>query len=153
MTTFHKSGNIHKNADGLSRWALENTPENTEWVPQEEPHIEGIYVTDIGTEFFNIVEESYNMDKHFHILFQLLMKDCKYPSLTSKLDERKDVAEYCQTCDRFQKENKAVGKKFAMMIKIKEQKSPWEIFHMDWVAALPPGGDRSFNSFLVLFDR
>ncbi|MBW0464155.1 hypothetical protein O181_003870 [Austropuccinia psidii MF-1] len=24
---------------------------------------------------------------------------------------------------------------------------------MDWVTALPPGGDRSFNSFLVLADR
>ncbi|MBW0582466.1 hypothetical protein O181_122181 [Austropuccinia psidii MF-1] len=28
MTIFHKSGNINKNADGLSRWALANTPEN-----------------------------------------------------------------------------------------------------------------------------
>ncbi|MBW0532697.1 hypothetical protein O181_072412 [Austropuccinia psidii MF-1] len=24
---------------------------------------------------------------------------------------------------------------------------------MDWVTALPPGGDRSFNAFLVLVDR
>ncbi|MBW0542727.1 hypothetical protein O181_082442 [Austropuccinia psidii MF-1] len=48
MTIAHKSGNIHKNADGLSRWALANTPENAAWVPQEEHHIEGICVTDIG---------------------------------------------------------------------------------------------------------
>ncbi|MBW0566027.1 hypothetical protein O181_105742 [Austropuccinia psidii MF-1] len=27
------------------------------------------------------------MDKDFHILFQLLIKDCKDPSLSSKLDE------------------------------------------------------------------
>ncbi|MBW0513629.1 hypothetical protein O181_053344 [Austropuccinia psidii MF-1] len=33
MTIAHKSGNIHKIADGLSRWALANTPENTAWVP------------------------------------------------------------------------------------------------------------------------
>ncbi|MBW0505174.1 hypothetical protein O181_044889 [Austropuccinia psidii MF-1] len=39
------------------------------------------------------------------------------------------------------------------MTQIQEPKSPWEIFHMDWVAALPQGGDRSFNSFLVLADR
>ncbi|MBW0579900.1 hypothetical protein O181_119615 [Austropuccinia psidii MF-1] len=51
ITIVHKSGNIHKNADGLSRWALENTPENPAWVPQEEHHIEGICVTDICTEF------------------------------------------------------------------------------------------------------
>ncbi|MBW0528320.1 hypothetical protein O181_068035 [Austropuccinia psidii MF-1] len=39
------------------------------------------------------------------------------------------------------------------MIQIQEPKSPWEIVHMDWVTALPPGGDRSYNSFLVLFYR
>ncbi|MBW0504898.1 hypothetical protein O181_044613 [Austropuccinia psidii MF-1] len=33
MTIIHESGNIHKNADGLSRWALANTPENPAWVP------------------------------------------------------------------------------------------------------------------------
>ncbi|MBW0512123.1 hypothetical protein O181_051838 [Austropuccinia psidii MF-1] len=40
-----------------------------------------------------------------------------------------------------------------MMIQIQQPKSPWEIFHMDWVVALPPGGDRSYNSCLVLVDR
>ncbi|MBW0525877.1 hypothetical protein O181_065592 [Austropuccinia psidii MF-1] len=87
MNIVHKSGNIHKIADGLSRWALANTPENPAWIPQEEHHIEGICVTDIGTEFFNQVKESYKMDKNCHILCKLLMKDCKDPSLSSKLDE------------------------------------------------------------------
>ncbi|MBW0529705.1 hypothetical protein O181_069420 [Austropuccinia psidii MF-1] len=41
---------------------------------------------------------------------------------------KKDVAEYCQ------KENRATA-------------------HMDWVTALPPGGDRSYNACLVLVDR
>ncbi|MBW0505749.1 hypothetical protein O181_045464 [Austropuccinia psidii MF-1] len=78
---------IFKNADGLSRLALAHTPENTAWVPQEEHHIEVIFVTDIGLEFFNQVKESYKMDKNCHILFRLLMKDFKDPSLSSKLDE------------------------------------------------------------------
>ncbi|MBW0461860.1 hypothetical protein O181_001575 [Austropuccinia psidii MF-1] len=78
---------FHKNAAGLSRWALANGPENPARVPQEEHHIEGIGVTDIGTEFFNKVKESYKMEKHFHILCQILMKYCKDPSLSSKLDE------------------------------------------------------------------
>ncbi|MBW0585934.1 hypothetical protein O181_125649 [Austropuccinia psidii MF-1] len=39
------------------------------------------------------------------------------------------------------------------MIQIEEPKSPWEIAHMYWVTALPPGGDRSFNACLVLVDR
>ncbi|MBW0547791.1 hypothetical protein O181_087506 [Austropuccinia psidii MF-1] len=40
-----------------------------------------------------------------------------------------------------------------MMIQIQEPKSPWEIAHMDWVTALPPGGDRSYNECLVLVER
>ncbi|MBW0542873.1 hypothetical protein O181_082588 [Austropuccinia psidii MF-1] len=71
MTIAHISGNIHKNADCLSRWALANTPENPAWVPQEEHHMEGICVTDIGTEFFNQVKESYKMDENCHILCQI----------------------------------------------------------------------------------
>ncbi|MBW0580302.1 hypothetical protein O181_120017 [Austropuccinia psidii MF-1] len=39
------------------------------------------------------------------------------------------------------------------MIQIQEPKSPWEIVHMDWVTALPPGGDRIYNACLVLVDR
>ncbi|MBW0560803.1 hypothetical protein O181_100518 [Austropuccinia psidii MF-1] len=66
---------------------------------------------------------------------------------------RKDVSEYCQACDRCQKENRATSKKFGMIIQIQEQKLPWEIAHMDWVIALPPGGDRRFNACLVLVDR
>ncbi|MBW0529616.1 hypothetical protein O181_069331 [Austropuccinia psidii MF-1] len=66
---------------------------------------------------------------------------------------KKDVAEYCQTCDRCQKANRATGKKWGMMIQIQEPKSPGEIVHMDWVTALPPGGDRSYNACLVLVDR
>ncbi|MBW0534525.1 hypothetical protein O181_074240 [Austropuccinia psidii MF-1] len=87
MNIVHKSGNSHKNADGLRRWALENTPENPAWVPQEGHHIEGICVTDIGKEFFNQVKESYRMDKNCHILCQLLMKDWKDLSISSKLFE------------------------------------------------------------------
>ncbi|MBW0589712.1 hypothetical protein O181_129427 [Austropuccinia psidii MF-1] len=87
VTIVHKSGNIHKNEDGLSRWALANTPENPEWVPQEEHHIEGICVTDIGTKFLKQVKESYRMYRTCHILCQFLMKYCKDLSLSSKLDE------------------------------------------------------------------
>ncbi|MBW0543527.1 hypothetical protein O181_083242 [Austropuccinia psidii MF-1] len=54
MTIVHKAGNIHNNADGLSRWALPNTPENPSYVPTgAEPQIpiEGINITDVGTEY------------------------------------------------------------------------------------------------------
>ncbi|MBW0519665.1 hypothetical protein O181_059380 [Austropuccinia psidii MF-1] len=39
------------------------------------------------------------------------------------------------------------------MIKIQEPSRPWEIFHMDWVTGLPPGGDRIYNACVVNFDR
>ncbi|MBW0506270.1 hypothetical protein O181_045985 [Austropuccinia psidii MF-1] len=40
-----------------------------------------------------------------------------------------------------------------MLIQIQQPKSSWEIVHMAWVAALPPGGDVSFNECLVLAGR
>ncbi|MBW0509474.1 hypothetical protein O181_049189 [Austropuccinia psidii MF-1] len=55
MTIVHKSGNIHKNADGLSRWALPNTPDNPAYVPtgaDTQIPVEGINITDVGTELF-----------------------------------------------------------------------------------------------------
>ncbi|MBW0473814.1 hypothetical protein O181_013529 [Austropuccinia psidii MF-1] len=202
MIIAHKSGNIHKNADGISRWALANTPKKPEWVPQKEHHIEGICVKDISTELLNQAEEIYKMDKNyevwkkaydegrFHLLHGILyhrkkhtcvitltyralintiLHECHDSVASGHLSEdrtlervktcswwsnwRKDVAEYFQTCDRCQKGNRATGKKFGMMIQFQEPKSPWEIVHMDWVTALPSGGDQSYNACLVLVDR
>ncbi|MBW0538031.1 hypothetical protein O181_077746 [Austropuccinia psidii MF-1] len=39
------------------------------------------------------------------------------------------------------------------MIQIQEPKSPCERVHIDWVTALPPGGDRSYNACLLLVYR
>ncbi|MBW0526891.1 hypothetical protein O181_066606 [Austropuccinia psidii MF-1] len=226
ITIVHKAGNIHKNADRLSRWELANTPDNPAYVPLEaEPQIpiEGITITDIGTEFFEEVRESYKQEKNCHILTSSSDKDFKNTSLVNALYEvwknsysegrfpllngiiyqrttrscamtlcsrllfitllhecydrtysghlsedrklgkvkncawfpswRKETIEYCHTCERCQKENRSTGKKFGLMIHIQEPKSPWEIFHMDWVTALPPSGDKSYNACLVIVDR
>ncbi|MBW0573166.1 hypothetical protein O181_112881 [Austropuccinia psidii MF-1] len=78
MTIVQESGNICKNSDGLSRWVLANTPDNPDYVPLEaEPQIpiEGINITDIGTEFFEEFKESYTQQKNCHILTTLLDKD------------------------------------------------------------------------------
>ncbi|MBW0499066.1 hypothetical protein O181_038781 [Austropuccinia psidii MF-1] len=66
---------------------------------------------------------------------------------------RNDVIEYSHSFDRFQKANKASGKSFGLMIYIQEPSTPWEAVHMDWVAALPPKGDKSYNACLVIVDR
>ncbi|MBW0531952.1 hypothetical protein O181_071667 [Austropuccinia psidii MF-1] len=39
------------------------------------------------------------------------------------------------------------------MTHIQEPSTPWEVVHMDWVTALPPGGDKSYNACLVIVDR
>ncbi|MBW0529656.1 hypothetical protein O181_069371 [Austropuccinia psidii MF-1] len=226
MTIVHKVGNIHKNSDRLSRWALANTPDNPAYVPLEaEPQIpiEGISITDIGTEFSKEVIESYKQDKNCHILTSFLDKDCKDTSLVNALNEvwknsysegrfnlfdgiiyhrtkhscvmtlcsrflintilhecqdsiysghlsedrtieklkncawwpswRKETIEYFHACDRCQKANRSTGKKFGLMIHIQEPKSPWEVVCMDWVTALPPSGDKSYNACLVIVDR
>ncbi|MBW0504852.1 hypothetical protein O181_044567 [Austropuccinia psidii MF-1] len=90
MTIFHKAGNIYKNAYGLSRWALANTPNIPACVPlEEEPQIpiEGIKITYIGTEFFDEVRESYKQYKNCHISTILLDKYCTDTFLVNALDE------------------------------------------------------------------
>ncbi|MBW0564500.1 hypothetical protein O181_104215 [Austropuccinia psidii MF-1] len=84
LTIVHKAGNIHKNDDGLSRWALANTPDNPAYETLEEESqilIEGTNIIHIGTAFFEEVRESYRLDKNCHILASLLDKDCKDTSL------------------------------------------------------------------------
>ncbi|MBW0488831.1 hypothetical protein O181_028546 [Austropuccinia psidii MF-1] len=85
----HKSGNIHKNADGLSTWELPNTPDNPPHVPTNaEPQnpMGGINIPDVETEFFEEVRESHNQDNNFQIIISHLEIDCKYASLASYLD-------------------------------------------------------------------
>ncbi|MBW0563635.1 hypothetical protein O181_103350 [Austropuccinia psidii MF-1] len=203
MTRVHKTGNIHKNADCLSRWALPNTLDKPAYLPT--------------------IRESYKKDDNCHILTALIDKYCKDASLASSLDDiwkisydngifhsfdgslyhrskhtcvmvlcsrmlintillkchdniysghlsedrtmerigtcawwpswRKDVIEYCHSCDRFQKANKATGKRFGLRIHIQKPITPWEVVCMDWVTALPPGGNESYNECLVIVDR
>ncbi|MBW0544434.1 hypothetical protein O181_084149 [Austropuccinia psidii MF-1] len=66
---------------------------------------------------------------------------------------RKEIIGYFHTCNRCQSKTRSTGKKFGPMIHIQEPKYPWEVVHMDWVTALPPSGDKSYNSCLVIVDR
>ncbi|MBW0578480.1 hypothetical protein O181_118195 [Austropuccinia psidii MF-1] len=90
MTIVHKDGNIHKNSDGLSRWALQNKIDNPAYVPEEastQIAIEGISVTDLNTTFFEEVINSYTQAISCSILCQLLTKDCKDNSFIYFLDD------------------------------------------------------------------
>ncbi|MBW0516395.1 hypothetical protein O181_056110 [Austropuccinia psidii MF-1] len=84
MTIVHKAGKIYNNADGLSRWALANTPDSPAYVPLEaklQIPIEGINITDIGTKRFAELRESYKKNKNFYILKALIDKDFKNTDL------------------------------------------------------------------------
>ncbi|MBW0512065.1 hypothetical protein O181_051780 [Austropuccinia psidii MF-1] len=66
---------------------------------------------------------------------------------------RTETIEYFHTYDRYQKANRSTANKFGLMIHIQEPKFPWEVVHINWVTALPPSGDKGYNSFLVIVDR
>ncbi|MBW0589517.1 hypothetical protein O181_129232, partial [Austropuccinia psidii MF-1] len=90
MTFSHKEGNIHKNADKLSRWPFPNDIDNPAYVPGEvspQIPIEGMSVTDLNTNFFGEVRHSYTQDNNCSISCQLLNKYCKDSSLIHALDE------------------------------------------------------------------
>ncbi|MBW0533043.1 hypothetical protein O181_072758 [Austropuccinia psidii MF-1] len=90
MTIVHKSGNIYKNADVLSRLKLPNTLDNPAYVPtstKPQIPIEGINITDVGTEFLEEFRESYKKDTSCHILTAILDKDCKDEDLANSLDD------------------------------------------------------------------
>ncbi|MBW0546262.1 hypothetical protein O181_085977 [Austropuccinia psidii MF-1] len=61
ITIVQKDRNVHKNADGLSRWPLPNDIDNPAYVPEEaspQIPIEGISVTGLNTTFFEEVRNS-----------------------------------------------------------------------------------------------
>ncbi|MBW0572938.1 hypothetical protein O181_112653 [Austropuccinia psidii MF-1] len=126
---------------------------------------------------FNLLEGIiYHMTKHICVitvveifLINVVLKECHDSPFSGNLSEdrtreniksciwwpmwQNDVGEYCKTCDRCQKENKSTGKRLGNMMNIQEPSRPWGIFHMYLVNALPPGGDRSYNTCLVIVDR
>ncbi|MBW0558444.1 hypothetical protein O181_098159 [Austropuccinia psidii MF-1] len=67
-----------------------NTPDNpayATWEAEPQIPIEGINITDIGTEIFEEVRQSYKKDNNFHILTSFLDIDYKKTVFVSSLDE------------------------------------------------------------------
>ncbi|MBW0551228.1 hypothetical protein O181_090943 [Austropuccinia psidii MF-1] len=68
---------------------------------------------------------------------------------------KKDFAEYCKTCDRFQNANKSTCKRLGNMIKILEPSRPCEIAHMDWTPIFLPchKDDTAMDTALLIWNR
>ncbi|MBW0501576.1 hypothetical protein O181_041291 [Austropuccinia psidii MF-1] len=65
---------------------------------------------------------------------------------------RKYVIEYYHSSDRCRKASKATGKRFSLIILIKEPRTPWEVGHKDWATDLPPCGKEICNAVLVIVE-
>jgi len=92
MTIQHTAGNIHKNADGLSRWPLPNDTSNPAYDPEEKEDdsrfpIMGIHVSSFKSEFFESVKEGYDKDRNAVILVNILSKGNKDSTLSNSLEE------------------------------------------------------------------
>ncbi|MBW0577639.1 hypothetical protein O181_117354 [Austropuccinia psidii MF-1] len=101
-TIVQKEGNIHKSADGLSRWPLPNNIDNPAYVPEEaspQIPIEGISVTDLKTTFFEgnckdnflihaldeILKKSYE-EGRFHLLDGIISHRTKNKCVMAVVD-------------------------------------------------------------------
>ncbi|MBW0499784.1 hypothetical protein O181_039499 [Austropuccinia psidii MF-1] len=90
MNIVHKDGNIHKNADLLSRWPLPNDIENSAYLPEEyfpKIQIEGISFADLNNTILEEVRNNYPQDKKLSIVCQLLTKRSKDNFLMNSLDK------------------------------------------------------------------
>ncbi|KAI7951607.1 hypothetical protein MJO28_007291 [Puccinia striiformis f. sp. tritici] len=96
MTIIHKSGAKHKNADGLSRWALPNTPDNPAFDPEDEEifPILGIHACDLDAAFYDLVRQSYSNNCDLNTLISILQTDKHSPELVASLP--KDLSKYYQ---------------------------------------------------------
>ncbi|MBW0481911.1 hypothetical protein O181_021626 [Austropuccinia psidii MF-1] len=64
----------------------------------------------------------------------------------------KELSEYINTCEKFQKANITHGKNYELLQHIEEPKNPWETINMDWVTGIFPGGKKNFNACLIIAD-
>ena len=77
MTVVHKAGKKHSNADGLSRWALPNTPDNPAWTSEDENifPILGINVCDLDKSYYSLIKDSYQTNPEVFELIEILIND------------------------------------------------------------------------------
>jgi hypothetical protein len=111
MTIEHRAGNIHKNADGLSRWSLENDCLNPAWdgevaakimslFPMENTQdnygydnndeiltVNGLHITEMEEEFWDEVRKSYSSDKNIYTIIDILQSKFKNNDLINSLGE------------------------------------------------------------------
>ncbi|KAI7940919.1 hypothetical protein MJO28_013204 [Puccinia striiformis f. sp. tritici] len=110
MTIVHKSGSKHQNADGLSRWALPNTPDNPTYVSEDEDisPILGIHACDLDSAFYEVVKQSYSSNCELNTLINILTTNNNNPELIASLP--KELAQHYQ-----------LGK-FSLLVRLRDAK-------------------------------
>ena len=99
----------------------------------------------------NILFECHDNPFSGHMSLERTLERVK--SVAWWMNWRQDVIDYCKSCDRCQKANKATGKRHGLLQEIQEPKSRWETINIDFVTGLPPGGKENYNCVLVVVDR
>ena len=90
MTIVHRDGVKHKNADGLSRWALPNNPQNPAYdleLCERELPIMTIHISDLESSFWEGISESYSKDPNCSTLLEILGCNHKQQGLIDSLPE------------------------------------------------------------------
>ncbi|MBW0578941.1 hypothetical protein O181_118656 [Austropuccinia psidii MF-1] len=169
MTIIYKEGKSHTNADGLSRWPLDNVKSNPAYDPEVQESRTGspagrtLVRAYKDNKFFFIHGLLYHREKHTSALtvvyrdhISLMLQECHdCPYMGNMSEDRtkervsstawwtkweQELSEYINTCERCQKSNRKHGKKYGLLQRIEEPKHPWETINMDWVTGLFPGG-------------
>ncbi|MBW0559464.1 hypothetical protein O181_099179 [Austropuccinia psidii MF-1] len=65
----------------------------------------------------------------------------------------KELSEYINTCEIWQKPNRKHGKNYGLLQQIEELKHAWETINMDCVTGLVPGGKENLNACLIIVER
>lgn len=69
------------------------------------------------------------------------------------MNYNKDVVDYVSSCDSCQKGNQRTGNRYGLLQEIQKRIKLWDLINMDFVTGLPPAGDLSYNSVLVVVCR
>ncbi|MBW0578388.1 hypothetical protein O181_118103 [Austropuccinia psidii MF-1] len=128
--------------------------------PEIQSQLEEPWLRDYkDNKFFLIDSLLYHREKHTSALtvidrdhiFLILQEchDCPYMGhmTEERIKERtastawwpkweQELSEYINTCEKFKKANRRLGKKYGLLQHIKEPKHPWETINMDWVTGI-----------------
>ncbi|MBW0554864.1 hypothetical protein O181_094579 [Austropuccinia psidii MF-1] len=132
MTITYKEGKSHTNADGLSRWPLDNKDNKFFLVDgllyHRDKHTSALTVVD-RDHISLILQEFHELPYMGHMSEDRTNRRVASTAWWPKW--KQELSKYINTCERCQKANRKHGKKYGLLQHIEEPKHPWEAIKMD----------------------